>query len=157
MTRCCMLLCRRQLGHGCRVFGSVCSKSSPQVASGTSFTIQSSDRAEQARSCKLVRKEGLKDYKCNVVKPILIDYDRRAFLKSAETKLLGTGLSFSSFHAEPCRFPVEFFSGTQDKLSWRKYRAWAISRCSGRWPLTVLGGMRCRLSYHFALSVVHLR
>ena len=31
-------------------------------------------------------------------------------------------------------------SASQDRITWRRYRAWAIARCSGRWPLTVLGG-----------------
>lgn len=82
----------------------------------------------------------LRDYRWNVVRPVLAEYDRSAFFKVASVDLPGLVMPFTMFHPEPSRIPVDLVSVAQDKQAWRKYRAWAVARCSGRWPLTVLGG-----------------
>ena len=93
-----------------------------------------------ARSDKLVRKKILSDYKWSVVRPILWDYDHRAFMLASGVILPGLGMPFSVFAPVLRPVPLELLNQDGSANLWTGYRLWSLVRVSGRWPLPVYRG-----------------
>ena len=110
-----------------------------------------------------MRKCPLKEYKLSVVRPVLLHFDRLAYLEASCKPLPELGLSFGAFLARPTRIPVDLLKFDSGPGCWRWYRLWAVCRMTGCWPLPVFGGMEapprlamCRGCGDGEISVVHI-
>ena len=98
------------------------------------------DRIEQASLDKALRKILLRQYRWDVVRPVLRQVDREAFLAVASRPLPGFNISFPSFQPEPERISIEFLAFDSGYDTWLWYRLWALCWMTGCWPLPIRGG-----------------
>ena len=92
-----------------------------------------------ARSDRLVRQRVLRTYRDAVVRPVLWDYDRSAFL-AASAKVLVRGLLHSSWCTGFWRAPFSLVSWPATSAQDHAVRVWACLSTSGKWPMQLLGG-----------------
>ena len=94
---------------------------------------------ERARGCPMARKALLKRYRWSAIRPIMVEKDRRAFLKSAERHWPWLGYSFSIIQPLPELAPRVLLDYDAGPHSWVYYRSWALARATGCWPLQPFG------------------
>jgi hypothetical protein len=97
------------------------------------------DRVARAKLDKGIRKALLRDYKWLVVRPVLLHYDREAFLAASAEALPAFGISFGTFVPRPTRVSIDLLRFDHGPGCWRWYRLWALCRMTGRWPRPVFG------------------
>ncbi len=92
-----------------------------------------------ARACSEFRRQLLRRYRLQAVRPILHAVDLQYFNAKTCLPLHALNLVFSDFHrvgARWCRSMRDIDLGSDP---WVKFRCWAVIRCTGRWPLCVYG------------------
>ena len=92
-----------------------------------------------AREDPVVRKTILRRYRWEVVRPCLIEYDRRAYVHAAKKRLDVFGLTVESLQPVPGCLCADLLVSAWCAQSWKWFRCWAIIRTTGFWPLTVYG------------------
>ena len=91
------------------------------------------DDVELARGCRSIRKRLIDRYKSHHVRPILQQYDDKAFLTSTQRG----HWPYGSFQHSLDSFPTALITADWDADICRLYRAWAVVRATGRIPLQV--------------------
>ena len=111
-----------------------------------------------------VRKDTLKSYRLEVLRPTLLRYDRAAVAKAAMQALPPYNRSFAALCTFPSPLDPGMLAGEPGPSFWSHYRLWAVVRMTGKWPLSVLGGegkehpkflRRCRACGRREVSVRH--
>ena len=95
---------------------------------------------EAARSDAKIRKDLLRQYRMQVVRPILRQYDDSAGCEARSKLLPGFSFCFQDLCREgSSSFSSEFnlWSGTD---AWLWYRCWAVVRITGAWPVCLFEG-----------------
>ena len=120
------------------------------------------DKPARARSDRELRKALLKEYKVNVVRPVLLQCDREHFLISASKKLPCFGFEFSLLHPRLERIPVSLLRHELGPGWWSWYRIWAFARLTSLWPCPISGSAEapevlpsCPLCNEPNITIVH--
>ena len=82
-------------------------------------------------------------YRWEVVRPVMLAYDRRTYVRAAERLLPALGVPFSRFVPTPERLPLDRGQSERSVQCRRNYRLWAFTRMTGRWPHPVVGMREC--------------
>ena len=98
---------------------------------------------ERARNDKETRKQVLRKYRMEVVRPVLLKYDQKVYMRAASKLLPAIGLPFSRFVPKVERIPLAPWHDDSIVESKRIFQLWAVVRCTGKWPLCVLGYWDC--------------
>ena len=106
-------------------------------------------KVTKAQGDNIARKDLLRRYRMDVVRPILLQRDRIRFASSAQADLPCIMTSFARLQPLAAMPDQGLLGWEFDRRTWRHYRCWAVVRISGRWPLAVLGASDCPQSLEF--------
>ena len=88
-----------------------------------------------ASSCRFTRRKFIRNYRLNVVGPVLQAYDEEAFGRACEA----SDWPYADFQPAPAPFPELLLALNWGPQTWCHYRAWSVIKAHGRWPLQVFG------------------
>ena len=94
---------------------------------------------QAARDDAVLRKKILRKYRVQVVRPILLEYDRRNLVACTSVPLAGCGSSLSDLGYYTLKLDWELFDIESPRAAWFEFRAWSLTRVTARWPLPLLG------------------
>ena len=129
-----------------RLMATICPESPlPDV---TECSLFSNDALDEARASNVERKKAVKNYRDAVIRPALLDYDRRAYGTAASKVFPAFGVPFAQFQPKhyACAWGVSLLTST---VHAKIFRAWSVARISGKWPLTVLGEKHTSVTLEF--------
>ena len=93
-----------------------------------------------ARTSAHARRDCLRKYRQQIVKPALLALDWAASASSLGRQLAGLGMGFSEFLPASMELRVDACSLDWGVHSAQGWRSWAVVRITGTWPLCVFGG-----------------
>ncbi|CAE8723743.1 unnamed protein product [Polarella glacialis] len=96
---------------------------------------------KQAQTDAQIRRNVLRSYKVNIVRPQLLALDSQAYLKQADKVLFGFGLSFLDLQPGVTIVPL-CVSGNSSTF----FRLWSLARLTGQWP-AILYGNQCMVHF----------
>ena len=88
---------------------------------------------EVAKTNKLQRQANLRTYKKHHVQPALRAYDNAAFITASQA----SSWPYHDFQWIPETFPESIHHLRWGHGTWQLYRAWAMVKVTGKWPLTL--------------------
>ena len=99
-----------------------------------------SEQIELARSSRETRKQLLRRYRQETVRPLLHQQDITLFQATAAARVHFAPWNLLEFMPEPNPPPYELLNMDWGPKTWTFYRMWAIVRLSGAWPFSPTGG-----------------
>ena len=94
-----------------------------------------------ARSSAVSRRRLLRYYRATFVRPVSRQYDELAFSRTALEVVPSLSFRFAELQPQLPDIDLAHLDFDIGPASWSWYRVWCIVRISGRWPLTVFGGV----------------
>ena len=88
----------------------------------------------QARDDKTIRKNVLRKYKLEVVRPKLQHRDSVAFIRDANKCIFSLSVPFSALIPSVCVRLNELYDIDSHPAAWKHFRVWAFIRLCGKWP-----------------------
>ena len=102
----------------------------------------------------------LRAYKEHYVRPVLQEYDKRAFNAAIDSLC---GWPYDEWQTSYAALPMALVEIDGDLYIWDAYRTWAVVRATGRWPLAMLDSslestthMTCPLCQEPLAPVMHV-
>ena len=87
---------------------------------------------EEAMSCRAARKNHLRKYRLQIVRPILESKNQQVYASAAAKMLVGLGCRYQDLGADP---HGGWLSGlVVSPVKWRHLRTWWLVRVTGCWP-----------------------
>ncbi|CAE8605722.1 unnamed protein product [Polarella glacialis] len=93
-----------------------------------------------ARECPVVRRGVMRRYRCEVLRPILQEYDRTALVAVASEVITGIGVAYERFQCGVLRGALGSYPEPQLPLPTKFLQASALVRISGKWPAVLWNG-----------------
>ena len=97
------------------------------------------DLLQQSRSNPELRKQVLRDYKCNRVRPVLNHYDFLAYQEAAAKTIFEGGLTYKELNPYLDKPELDLVHCDFGPGTWKHYRIWSCVRMSGCWPMPIAG------------------
>ena len=92
-----------------------------------------------ARSDAFLRKKILRRYRQEVVRPMLLEYDRRHLAECLSFDIPVFGCSLATLGFYTLNLDWEIFHLKTPNVMWFNFRAWCLVRITARWPLPLFG------------------
>ena len=92
-----------------------------------------------ARSDAFLRKKILRRYRQEVVRPMLLEYDRRHLAECLSFDIPVFGCSLATLGFYTLNLDWEIFHLKTPNIMWFNFRAWCLVRITARWPLPLFG------------------
>ncbi|OLP92388.1 hypothetical protein AK812_SmicGene25805 [Symbiodinium microadriaticum] len=92
-----------------------------------------------ARSDAFLRKRILRRYRQEVVRPMLLEYDRRHLAECLSFDIPVFGCSLATLGFYTLNLDWEIFHLKTPNVMWFNFRAWCLVRITARWPLPLFG------------------
>ena len=93
----------------------------------------------EAREDRACRKLLLKQYRWDIVKPVLLAEDAARYRKKAARIIPTLGVSLATLLPQPAKLPTEWLFSAGTPGMWKNFRCWSLARLTGRWPSCVFG------------------